>query len=209
MFNLIAGTRSQPALHVKTLTWDNSFDHFNTFISFPHSQKSYLGISATQFIFLDRRFFTRMMSSKLFTWCMVLFAIPTWADSQPNMPYDLNTSKYCTYWYDNYQGASCIQVASDWATKPADFARWNPTLTATCGGWLDGFSYCVEAYGEPGSTPRSSSTTIAQATTTVKPVVTSIPTVSKNSAFSVKSSWGNGLTLDPFNSLNKLKNYIC
>lgn len=70
-------------------------------------------------------------------------------DVEPNMQYDLNTIKTCTWWYDNNEGKSC-QVVRDWmfAISPEDFTRWNPSVTLDCGNWQE-LSYCIEVEGEP------------------------------------------------------------
>ncbi|KAL3447434.1 hypothetical protein BJX65DRAFT_308162 [Aspergillus insuetus] len=48
-----------------------------------------------------------------------------------------------------------------------DFRRWNPSITASCGGLESGKSYCVEAWGEPAPST----------TTTTKPPTTSTITI--------------------------------
>ncbi|KAF6798887.1 CFEM domain-containing protein [Colletotrichum sojae] len=42
---------------------------------------------------------------------------------EPSMPYDFNTIKTCTFWYDNYEGFSCKEIR-DWryAISPEDFS---------------------------------------------------------------------------------------
>lgn len=67
---------------------------------------------------------------------------------EPNMPYDFDTIKTCTYWHDNYEGFSCKEIR-DWryAISPEDFTRWNPTVTLDCGNWQE-LSYCVEVRSE-------------------------------------------------------------
>ncbi|KAG7284435.1 hypothetical protein NEMBOFW57_010808 [Staphylotrichum longicolle] len=63
---------------------------------------------------------------------------------QPAMQWDLNTIGTCSCWYDNYEGLTCKEVR-DWkfAISPADFSRWNPSITLDCGNW-QALSYCVE-----------------------------------------------------------------
>ncbi|KAF2004067.1 carbohydrate-binding module family 50 protein [Amniculicola lignicola CBS 123094] len=70
-------------------------------------------------------------------------------DETPGLPFDPNTSKYCTWWYDNDGSVSCSGMPGAWGMSLADFLRWNPSLTASCGNFVTGKSYCVEAFGEP------------------------------------------------------------
>ncbi|KAK2028981.1 WSC-domain-containing protein [Colletotrichum zoysiae] len=80
-------------------------------------------------------------------------------DEEPNMQYDFNTIKTCTYWYDNYQGFSCKEIR-DWryGISPEDFTRWNPSVTLDCGNWQE-LSYCVEVRSEMTSIASSSAST--------------------------------------------------
>ncbi|KAL5040783.1 hypothetical protein BDW71DRAFT_213866 [Aspergillus fruticulosus] len=55
----------------------------------------------------------------------------------PQLPFDPNTTP------------SCSDILSDWIISLDDFRRWNPSITAGCGGLETGKSYCVEAWGEP------------------------------------------------------------
>ncbi|KAH7419627.1 WSC domain-containing protein [Cadophora sp. MPI-SDFR-AT-0126] len=108
-----------------------------------------------------------------------LWIIPTFvaAGSQPNMPYDSTTTKDCTWWYDNYEGLTCDYIRNAFRISIEDFVLWNPSLTSTCGNWKER-SYCVEVNDFPTSSPsiqsstastRSSTTSSAMATSTVKP----------------------------------------
>ncbi|KAL4873621.1 hypothetical protein BDV12DRAFT_207473 [Aspergillus spectabilis] len=63
----------------------------------------------------------------------------------PNLPYDPNTSEYCSWWWDNDSTASCQE---------------NPSITAQCGNFKQGFSYCVEAFGEPIPTTTTRTTSV-------------------------------------------------
>jgi hypothetical protein len=45
-------------------------------------------------------------------------------DSKPNLPYDPNTSKYCSWWVDWDGSKACAQMLEDEWTNDADFRRW-------------------------------------------------------------------------------------
>ncbi|KAL1954011.1 hypothetical protein VTO42DRAFT_1832 [Malbranchea cinnamomea] len=77
----------------------------------------------------------------------------------PNLPFDPNTTEYCTYWYDNNGGLTCEQVVMNNFITLEDFIRWNPSITADCGNFQEGYSYCVEAVGEPDDPPPPTTTT--------------------------------------------------
>ncbi|KAL2193081.1 LysM domain-containing protein [Corynascus similis CBS 632.67] len=76
----------------------------------------------------------------------------------PSLPYDPNTSSYCTWWADIRSATTCDTVISENYITLADFRRWNPSLPATCVLEI-GKSYCVEAYSEPAPGPSTTSTT--------------------------------------------------
>lgn len=43
----------------------------------------------------------------------------------PRLPYDTNTSQYCSYWFDYTDSrVTCKQVPTDWGISMADFLRW-------------------------------------------------------------------------------------
>ncbi|KAL3452698.1 hypothetical protein BJX65DRAFT_302607 [Aspergillus insuetus] len=84
-------------------------------------------------------------------------------DNTPELPYDPDTTPYCTWWIDNDGSSSCRHILSDWRISLNDFRRWNPSITASCGGLETGRSYCVEAWGEPA--PTTTLTTIERPTT--------------------------------------------
>ncbi|CBF71205.1 hypothetical protein AN6664.2 [Aspergillus nidulans FGSC A4] len=84
----------------------------------------------------------------------------------PQLPFDPNTTPYCTWWIDNDGSSSCSDILSDWIISLDDFRRWNPSITAGCGGLETGKSYCVEAWGEPVPTTSTSLTTTAVPITT-------------------------------------------
>ncbi|KAH7037266.1 uncharacterized protein B0I36DRAFT_380504 [Microdochium trichocladiopsis] len=101
-------------------------------------------------------------------------------------PYDPNTTPYCTWWYDVYPGDTCRDVISAWGVSMADFVRWNPSLTSTCGNFKSGTSYCIEALGEP---PVTSQPPTTQPPTTTKPS----STTSKATSTSTSTKPGNGI----------------
>ncbi|KAL4879468.1 hypothetical protein BJY04DRAFT_220064 [Aspergillus karnatakaensis] len=78
----------------------------------------------------------------------------------PNLPYDPNTSEYCSWWWDNDGTASCPEVLDQNFISIDDFIRWNPSVTADCGNFKEGFSYCVEAFDEPSPTTTSRTTSV-------------------------------------------------
>ncbi|KAK3324792.1 WSC domain-containing protein [Cercophora scortea] len=77
-----------------------------------------------------------------------------------------------TWWYDNWEGKTCLQVRGQYYLSAAAFSRWNPSLSPTCDGWLPNWSYCVEVASEQYSSLTSTSTTT---TTTSTPTSTSKP----------------------------------
>ncbi|WYZ35352.1 hypothetical protein EsH8_I_001628 [Colletotrichum jinshuiense] len=49
-----------------------------------------------------------------------------------------NTFKSCSYWYDNYEGESCVVVRDYmFAISPETFSRWNPSVGLDCSDWQD------------------------------------------------------------------------
>jgi hypothetical protein len=47
----------------------------------------------------------------------------------PRLPYDPNTSQYCSYWFDYTDSrVTCNQVPSQWSIAMADFLRWVSAL---------------------------------------------------------------------------------
>ncbi|KAL4820370.1 hypothetical protein BDW67DRAFT_172612 [Aspergillus spinulosporus] len=85
-------------------------------------------------------------------------------DDTPQLPYDPDTTPYCTWWIDYDGSSSCQNILSDWLISLDNFRRWNPSITAGCEGLETGKSYCVEAWGEP--EPTKPPTTITTTTTT-------------------------------------------
>ncbi|KFZ11619.1 hypothetical protein V501_04668 [Pseudogymnoascus sp. VKM F-4519 (FW-2642)] len=93
-------------------------------------------------------------------------------DASPSFPYDPNTTRYCTDWWDTLGLFSCQELVDIYSLNIADFVRWNPSITAACGNFIEsGHSYCVGADGEPVVT-----TTVPPTKTTAGP--TSTPTTS-------------------------------
>ncbi|KAL2834118.1 hypothetical protein BJY01DRAFT_253182 [Aspergillus pseudoustus] len=96
----------------------------------------------------------------------------------PQLPYDPDTTPYCTWWVDNAGSSSCQNILSDWLISLDDFRRWNPSITASCGGLESGKSYCVEAWREPAPTTTTTTTAaaaIAAPTTTMTSTTTTAP----------------------------------
>ncbi|KAG9199588.1 hypothetical protein G6514_008350 [Epicoccum nigrum] len=87
-------------------------------------------------------------------------------DEQPLLPYDPNTTEYCTWWYENDGSVACNDMPATWAITLEAFRRWNPSITAECGNFDTGRSYCVEAFGEPEPVPTSSSIISSSSTPT-------------------------------------------
>ncbi|KAK6224475.1 CFEM domain protein [Colletotrichum tabaci] len=84
-----------------------------------------------------------------------------------------NTIKSCSYWYDNYEGESCVVVRDYmFAISPETFSRWNPSVGLDCSGWEDWTSYCIQVASEE---PPKTTTTTASTTTTV-PAQSQTPT---------------------------------
>lgn len=103
------------------------------------------------------------------------------------LPVDPNTTKYCSWYADVSEGETCRDVLNTFEISMADFVRWNPSLSSTCGGFKSGVSYCVEAYGEPPVTTTQPPTT-APPSTTSKPTTTTMPTTT-----STTTKPGNGI----------------
>jgi hypothetical protein len=46
-------------------------------------------------------------------------------DEKPALTYDPNTTKYCTWWYDNKDGSvTCSAMPTTFAISLSDFRRW-------------------------------------------------------------------------------------
>ncbi|KAL4863495.1 hypothetical protein BDV12DRAFT_202033 [Aspergillus spectabilis] len=96
----------------------------------------------------------------------------------PNLPFDPDTTGYCSWWWDNDGSVSCEELSEMYFFELDDFLRWNPSVTAGCENLKVGFSYCVKAYDEPGQTTTSTSgptTTIPPTSTSGEPTSTAPP----------------------------------
>ncbi|KAK9434602.1 LysM domain protein [Metarhizium brunneum] len=99
--------------------------------------------------------------------------------NQPKYAYDPSTAKYCTFWYDNDDGSvACQDIPNQWFITDEQWIRWNPVIAASCGNFVIGKSYCIEASQEPISAPPatlesttsgSSSSTSLSSSTATKP----------------------------------------
>ncbi|ATY61439.1 hypothetical protein A9K55_009069 [Cordyceps militaris] len=81
-------------------------------------------------------------------------------DSQPSGTVPPDTTKQCTYWYDDVSKAdTCASIEAAWATAVflTVFVTQNPSVKEDCSGIKVGSSYCVEANNGV-STSTSSST---------------------------------------------------
>ncbi|KAL0935439.1 CFEM domain protein [Colletotrichum truncatum] len=66
----------------------------------------------------------------------------------PKIPYDFNTIKTCTWWYDNHEGFSCKEIRDcRFGISPEDSTRRNPSVTPDCGNWQE-LSYGIRPDGE-------------------------------------------------------------
>ncbi|OAF60709.1 hypothetical protein VC83_03352 [Pseudogymnoascus destructans] len=103
-------------------------------------------------------------------------------DTTPLEPFDPNTTKYCSYWWDTEGSFTCQDFVNGWGLTLADFTRWNPSITATCGNFkTSGQSYCVEVDGEP------------VPTTTLPPMNTVTSRILSSTAITTTTSSGNGV----------------
>ncbi|KAL2138638.1 hypothetical protein VTI28DRAFT_6482 [Corynascus sepedonium] len=96
----------------------------------------------------------------------------------PSLPYDPNTTEYCSWWVDLTSAVSCPTLLSENFISLDEFRRWNPSITEGCGNLIVGNAYCVEAIGEPAPSPpaTSSSTTTTSSTSTSAVTITSSTT---------------------------------
>jgi LysM repeat protein len=77
----------------------------------------------------------------------------------PKLPVHKDTSKYCSYWYDNDGSLACQDILEPFLITLEQLLRWNPGLGPGCSNFLTGWSYCVEAMDEPVITNAPSKTT--------------------------------------------------
>jgi hypothetical protein len=45
-------------------------------------------------------------------------------DVTPQLPFDPNTTKYCTAWWDTEGDFTCLEIVDAWGIALADFIRW-------------------------------------------------------------------------------------
>ncbi|KAI8248972.1 CFEM domain protein [Colletotrichum sp. SAR 10_77] len=103
---------------------------------------------------------------------MVLSSLASTALWLGMMPREAGASS-CSYWYDNYEGESCVVVRDYmFAISPETFSRWNPSVGLDCSGWQDRTSYCIQVASEE---PPKTTITTASTTTTV-PAQSQTPT---------------------------------
>ncbi|KAF3811697.1 LysM domain-containing protein [Colletotrichum gloeosporioides] len=102
----------------------------------------------------------------------------------PNLPFDPNTISTCTDWWDNEGFLPCVDLITAWNIDISDFRRWNPSITADCGNFQVGMSYCIGASAGP---PPVSPTAPQQPSTSLRPSETS------SSPPSTTTSPGNGV----------------
>ncbi|KAL4869532.1 hypothetical protein BDV12DRAFT_196162 [Aspergillus spectabilis] len=84
-------------------------------------------------------------------------------DEIPSFPYDPDTTPYCTWWWDNDGSIPCEDMPATWGIS------LNPSVSETCGNFLENQSYCVEAFGEPEPTTIEPPTTTTTTTTAGPP----------------------------------------
>jgi hypothetical protein len=109
---------------------------------------------------------------------LVGFSAYVTADTVPNMEYDPQTIRTCTWWYDNWEGQTC-EAIRDWryGISAADFTRWNPSVGSDCSNWQS-LSYCVRVGSLSMSSSISTSSTKSMgssspsATPTSRPILT-------------------------------------
>lgn len=91
--------------------------------------------------------------------------------SSPALPFDPNTTSFCTWWVDLTAPATCASVISENAITLEQFQRWNPSLASSCSTLQVGRSYCVEAFFEPppASTTKETITSTTSTTSTTPP----------------------------------------
>ncbi|KAF4465975.1 domain-containing [Fusarium albosuccineum] len=68
----------------------------------------------------------------------------------PLLPFDPDSSPFCTWWYDNHGGIECEDMPAFWDITVTEWHRWNPSVAESCDNFVVGRSYCVEAFGHPG-----------------------------------------------------------
>ncbi|KAJ4147090.1 hypothetical protein LMH87_001638 [Akanthomyces muscarius] len=93
---------------------------------------------------------------------------PVLGSKEPQLSWDPNTIKDCTYWYDNTGSRTCDSIRNSWNISPETFSRWNPSVGTNCEGWRFQ-SYCVRVKAEETtSSPTPTSTTSSTSSTTTE-----------------------------------------
>ncbi|KAH7323619.1 LysM domain-containing protein [Rhexocercosporidium sp. MPI-PUGE-AT-0058] len=105
-------------------------------------------------------------------------------DDKPGGQFDPKTTSYCSWWQDNDGSMACSAVPDYWGISLADFLRWNPSLTSSCGNFKTGWSYCVETKNEPPPV----------VTTTAKPTTSKPTSTSTKAPPTTTTQPGNGIS---------------
>ncbi|KAF5253349.1 hypothetical protein FANTH_1761 [Fusarium anthophilum] len=105
-------------------------------------------------------------------------------DDTPSMPIAPGTTQSCASWYDNDGSLPCELIPYAWNLSLEDLIRWNPSITAECGNFKEGFSYCIQEKEVPvpvsstttkfTTAPPSSTTLVPSKTTPTKPSTTAV-----------------------------------
>ncbi|KAG4411371.1 hypothetical protein IFR04_015494 [Cadophora malorum] len=84
--------------------------------------------------------------------------------------YHLDTISTCTSWYDNSGDYGCTEIRDALGISPANFTRWNPSISLDCEGWELYTSYCSWVDSEfPIPSTTSTTTSSTAPTPTAKP----------------------------------------
>ncbi|KAH7383554.1 hypothetical protein BKA64DRAFT_760328 [Cadophora sp. MPI-SDFR-AT-0126] len=86
--------------------------------------------------------------------------------------YHLDTISTCSSWYDNSGDYGCTEIRDTLGISPANFTRWNPSISLDCEGWELYTSYCSWVESEfpiPSTTTTKTSTTAPTATAKPSP----------------------------------------
>ncbi|KAJ4169798.1 hypothetical protein NW754_005946 [Fusarium falciforme] len=96
--------------------------------------------------------------------------------TSPKYPSHPDTTKFCSWWWDNDGSIACKDMPDAWSISMEDFLRWNPGLASDCSNFLLEWSYCVEAADEPPVTSVPSKTTTVGGSSPTTGVQTPTPT---------------------------------
>ncbi|KAI9162744.1 LysM domain-containing protein [Paramyrothecium foliicola] len=98
----------------------------------------------------------------------------------PELPRAPGSSSLCTWWIDHRGDQFCRSIPDAWAITMEQFLWWNPSISADCGNFPSGFSYCVEAWEDvPGVTTTNPGPTTG-ASSSQQPIITSTSTTAGN-----------------------------